>query len=208
MLRFQTPPDKPFNAIVTKSIEMMLEQIEEFIFEVEDEQEGKSNFKWLLPNVSRVFNVKTATITLMKLLECHQRPSMYYLNDYHYLLLYDTLDHFCAVHNDMIKHIIKPKEKDEYSMIGEYYIEMIRFDDIVDIYFFDTDFLSDPNTMLELGMDERKDMSLSNESFAISQGLAPHPEELKIKMHKKEKAVITEPSDFFGPESKIYPDYR
>ena len=208
MLRFQTLPDKPFMAIVTKSIEMMLEQIEEFIFEVEDEHEGKSNFKWLLPNVSRVFNIQTAFNTLRKMLECLERPSMYHINDYHYLLLYDTLDHFCAVHNDMIKHINNPKEKDEYSMIGDYYIEMIRFNDIVDIYFFDTDFLSDSKTMLELGMDARKDMSLSNESFAISQGLAPHPEELKIKMYKKEKAVIQEPSDFFGPKSKIYPDYR
>ena len=208
MLRFQTPPDKPFMAIVTQSIEMMLEQIEEFIFEVEDEHEGKSNFKWLLPNASRVFNVQTAFNTLRKMLECHERPSMYYLNDYHYLLLYDTLDHFSAVHNDMIKHMINTKEKDEYSIIGDYYIEMIKFNDIVDIYFFDTDFLSDPNIMLKLGMEGRKNMSLSNESFAISQGLSPHPEELKIKMHKKEKAVIKEPSDFFGSKSKIYPDYR
>ena len=108
----------------------------------------------------------------------------------------------------MMKQIENPREKDEYSMIGDYFIEMIRFNDIVDIYFFDTDFLSDSKTMLELGMDARKDMSLSNESFAISQGLAPHPEELKIKMYKKEKADIQEPSDFFGPKSKIYPDYR
>ena len=57
-------------------------------------------------------------------------------------------------------------------------------------------------------MDGRKEMSFNKETFAISQGLAPHPEELKIKMYKKEEAVIKKPSDLFGPKSKIYPDYR
>jgi hypothetical protein len=207
MLRFQTPPDKPFMAIITESIETMIEQIEEFACEVDSAKEVEDNFKWLLPNASRVFNIQTAINTLIRILECHQRPSMYHLNDYHYLLLYDTLDHFCAIHNDMMKDLT-PEDRIEHTKIGEYYIEMIRFNDIVDMYFFDTDFLSDPKTMLELGMDARKDMSLSNESFAISQGLSPHPEELKIKMHKKEEAVIQEPSDLFGPKSKIYPDYR
>jgi len=38
--------------------------------------------------------------------------------------------------------------------------------------------------------------------------LAPHPEELKIKMHKKEDATVKEPTDLFAPKSTVYPDYR
>jgi len=37
--------------------------------------------------------------------------------------------------------------------------------------------------------------------------LAPHPEELKIKMHKKENATVKEPTDLFGPKSRAYPDH-
>jgi hypothetical protein len=207
MLRFQTPPDRPFMAIITRSIGVMIEQIDEFVREAAHEEEAKDNFQWLLPNASQVFHPETALNMLRKLLVCHQKPAVYHLNDYHYLLLYDTLEHFCVIHNDMIK-MLSSKERDEHSMIGSFYIEMVRFGDIVDTYFFDTDFLSDPDTMLELGMDGRRELHMNNETFAISQRFAPHPEELEMKEHPQEKAVIREPSDLFGPTSRVYPDFR
>ena len=68
MLRFQTPPDKPFMVIVSKSIEAMIEQIDEFVFQVNSEQEERENFQWLLPNASKVFNMETAFNILRKML--------------------------------------------------------------------------------------------------------------------------------------------
>ena len=207
MLRFQTPSDKPFMAIITKSIEVMIEQIDEFVLEAASEEESTDNFQWLFPNASKVFSTEITLENLINLLKCHQKPHLYYLNDYHYLLLYDTLEHFSVIHNDMIK-MQSSEERDEYSMIGEYHIEKINFDDIVDTYFFDTDFFADPETMLQLGMDGRRDLNMNKETFSISQGLAPHPEEMELKEYTKEKAIIREPSELFGPTSRVYPDYR
>lgn len=47
------------------------------------------------------------------------------------------------------------------------------------------------------------------EAFALSQGLLPHPEELALKIDTMEDPLpcrVTS-SKYFGPGSKVYPDY-
>ncbi len=61
--------------------------------------------------------------------------------------------------------------------------------------------------MWGMGLEGREQRKISKETFALSQGLAPHPEELIIKAYQREKAVIRGPSMLFGPRSKVYPDY-
>ena len=78
---------------------------------------------------------------------------------------------------------------------------------MIDLYFFDTDFLFDSEDMMKLGLEGRKGMAFNEETFAITQGLAPHPEELKIKVHKGEKAIVLDSSPYFGSKSKVYPDF-
>jgi hypothetical protein len=141
------------------------------------------------------------------MLVCLEKPQLYYLNDYHYLLLYDTLSNLCDLHNDAVRACETPKDIEVIAKIGDYFIEELLFDELIDIYFFDTDFLFDAETMLQLGLKGRKEMTFNEETFSLSQGLPPHPDELKIKVHKGEKAIEIDSSPYFGEKSKVYPDF-
>jgi hypothetical protein len=72
------------------------------------------------------------------------------------------------------------REKEELSMIAGFRIEKIDFDGLVALYFFDIDFLLDSETVSDLGLDKRAMLGIQNETFGISQGMSPHPEELEL----------------------------
>jgi hypothetical protein len=79
--------------------------------------------------------------------------------------------------------------------------------DILDLYFFDIDFLTDAETMLNIPDWFRS--TFSPEAFGLSQGMLPHAEELELKIDTSEEASsykVTQ-SDHFGPKSKAYPDF-
>ena len=207
MLQFQTAPDRIFLGILTKSIEMMINIIIDLLEDVKDAEKEKEEVEWLLPNACNVFNAETALYTLESILINHKNQGIYHLNNYHYVLLYDTLETFYGIKNNLVNEAETMRDKMEISKIGSYYIEELDFDGTIETYFFDTDFLIDADTMWEMGLEGREQSNIGKETFALSQGLAPHPEELIIKAYKQEKAVIREPSVLFGPKSKIYPDY-
>ena len=145
---------------------------------------------------------------LKEMLICLEKPQLYYLNDYHYLLLYDTISTQCELHNGAVKAAGNKKERIEMAkMTGGYYIEELLFDEIVDIYFYDIDFLLHPEETFQLGMEGRKSMDISDNTFSISQGLAPHAEELSLIVHEDEIPIETDSSPYFGSNSKVYPDF-
>jgi hypothetical protein len=206
MLRFQTPPDEIFMAILEESIMLMIDQIRVMKSFSRNKEDEKAHCKNLLPFAGMVFNSETALRTLKSMLTYHRKPEVFVLNDYHYLLLYDTLQYYCDVHNDMMKNIPDRKEKKKASLAGTFYIEEILFDDLIDIYFYDTDFLFNADTVVNLGFDNRKALGLNDETFGISQGLAPHPEELKIRKHKYEEPDLVTQTVFWRLGSRVYPD--
>jgi hypothetical protein len=203
MLRFETPPDKIFTAILEESMSLMIDRIREIKAAKED---AGNELEDLMPTAGKVFGPATALKTLKRMLACHKRPGLYRLNDYHYLLLYDTLQYFCEIHNDMVKVACSMSEKQRTSRVGAFYIERINFDDLIGIYFYDTDFLMEGDTVMGLGLERRKALGLHDETFGISQGMAPHPEELKLKMQDNEKPVLIIQSRYWGPSSRVYPD--
>jgi hypothetical protein len=205
ILRFETPPDKIFTAILEESIKLMIDRIKEIKSAKED---AKNELEYLLPSAGKVYGPATALKTLKRILACHKRPGLYRLNDYHYLLLYDTLQYFCEIHNDMVKEARSMFEKKRMSRVGAFCIERINFDDLIDIYFYDTDFLMDGDTLMTLGLERRKELGLNDETFGISQGLAPHPDELKINVQNNEKPLLIIKSRFWGPGSSVYPDLK
>ena len=148
MLRFQIPPDKIFMAILEGSITLTIDQIRENKFISQDKEVVNEDFESLLPIAGKVFNYETALKTLKRMLICHKRPGLYSLNDFHYLLLYDALQQFCEIHNDMVIDAYSENEKKRMSKIGAFYIEEIDFDDLIGIYFYDIDFLIDADTIL------------------------------------------------------------
>ncbi len=206
MLKFQVPPDRIFMTILDYTFVLIVDEIRIAISTANKTEEVPQMFGNLLPLASRVFNAETALHTLKRIHACHKRPGLYSINDYHFLLLYDTLQHFCEIHNDMVRIADTARGKNRASKIGAFHVERIEFDDLTGIYFFDTDFLIASDTIRELGLDRRREMGISDETFGISQGLAPHPEELQIKVLKNEKSVLTLRSDYFSPSSRVYPD--
>jgi hypothetical protein len=190
MLRFQTPPDKIFMAILQDGITFMIDQLNTVKSSMNYSVDRRSVLENLLPFAGRVFNCETALKTLKRMLVCHRRSGLYYLNDYHYLLLYDTLQYLCEVHNVRVMEASSINEKKRASKVGGYYIEEINFDNLIDIYFYDIDFLINSETMRELSIEERKGLGINDETFGISQGLAPHPEELAVKIVKNENQSL------------------
>jgi hypothetical protein len=208
MLRFQTPPDKIFMAILTESMEMMIDQMRETLSVHREKEVDTVSLESLMPNASRVFAPETALKILKRMLHCHKGPGFYRLNDYHFLLLYDVLGYFCDIHNDMVHTTPHAEEKNRASRIAGVHIEKINFNDLIAMYFYDTDFLLDADTMLNLGIDKRKALGIHEETFGLSQGLAPHPEEFRLKEEKEDVPELRITSRFWSPGSKVYPDLK
>jgi len=171
-------------------------------------EELSENLNSLLPNASKGFNSVTALTTLQGMLVCLETPLFYQLNDYHYLLHYDTIANLCDLHNDAERAAESKQDRIELSQIGDYYIEELLFDEMVDIYLYDIDFQLNPEDTFQLGMEGRKSMDVSEEAFAICQGLAPHPEELSITIYEGEIPIETDSSPYVGSKSKVYPDFN
>ncbi len=208
MLTFQNRPDKIFTAMLTGSIEITVDQLRELIDRRQDKSSGENELEYVLPFAFRVFTPETAMATLKRILVCHKSPDLYCLNNYHYLLLYDILCNYCEIHNDMVRTADDISEKKEAADMGGFHVEKIDFGDLISMYFHDTDFLFDADTVMKLGLDKRKVLGMKEETFGISQGLAPHPEELKIKLEESEIPVFGFQSPVWGPDSKVYPDFN
>jgi hypothetical protein len=127
------------------------------------------------PTAARCFSPALARATLGQLLTASRADQVYQLTDYHWLLLYDTLRAYCALHNDYAQ-----EAPTQTLPVGPYQIGPIDFDALLDLYFWDTDFLLEGPTLAGLGPDTRKAMDVADEVFGISQGLPPHPDELKL----------------------------
>ena len=169
MLRFATKPDEVFTAILHDSLEDMRDTLA-------DLDAGAGDF-WTAqyPNAALCFTAGTSVTVLDQLLAASREAQLYQLTDYHWLLLYDCLRVYCAVHNDYVK-----EGPSGALPVGSYQIGPIDFDALVDLYFWDTDFLVDPTTLAGLGPEGRESMDISDEVFGIAQGLPPHPAELKV----------------------------
>ena len=187
-------------------MEIVIDEITALINYSANPKEAKSGLRAILPLAASVFSPEVALKTLREMLEKLLRPELYYLNDYHYLLIYDTLQLYSELHNNMVRTSRSKNEKNAAAKIGPYHIEKIDFDLLETLYFYDTDFLFDPEVMLNLGEEDRKGMSFNPETFAITQGLAPHPEELLLKEMTGETYEVPEISQHFGPDSRCYPD--
>ena len=85
------------------------------------------------------------------------------------------------------------------------------FHELIEWYFWDTDFLASPDDLINIGEDGRKQMGFGEEAFGVVQRMVPHPEEIKIVRLSTREAkewgeVRTEESlDLFQPGSRKYP---
>jgi len=208
MLRFQRPPDVVFQAILRDSMDFSIDFIRVLIENNEyDESRAREDMKADCPAMAKVFTPSLARTTLLKLRKCLDRPEIYSLNNYHYLLLFDAIAYYADIHNGMVEMSENEEERKEASFVDPFYIESIDIEGLLELYFFDTDFLTDAETMLNIPDWFRA--SYSPETFGLSLGMLPHDEELELKIDAGEDTGLYKvtQSDCLGPKSKVYPDF-
>ena len=191
MLRFAAKPDKIFLLLLDQAIQDAIGQLEIH----DDPAEQQEALEDLMPASSRLFDVAGAKEQLGALRLACNGETLYKPTDYHWLLLYETLEAFCEVFN-RVPH---------GPLYEEYGIERLDFGFVADAFFWDTDFLDSdlPDMPLEL----RQMMDVSPETFGLTAGLKPHPEELVLEVCAEElvKAFEEHPDTIFVPGSKEYP---
>lgn len=208
MLRFQRPPDAVFQAILRDSLDFSIDFIDILTENNEhDEPRAREEMKADCPAMAKVFTPSLARNTLWNLRKRLDRPEIYSLNNYHYLLLFDVIAYYADIHNDTVAMSETGEERTEAIFVDPFYIESIDVVGLLDLYFFDTDFLTDAETMLNIPDWFRQ--SYSPETFGLSQGMLPHAEELELKRDSSEDGDVYKvaQSDCFGPKSKVYPDF-
>ena len=131
MLYFQTKPDQVFDAVLHETLETERREISRISGE-------KDLNAWIAgyAQISHTFTPYTAIVTLEQLLAASQESTIYRLTDYHWLLIYECLKNYCAVHNDLIRD-----EQTGGLCIGTYHVYEIDFDQVAELYFWDFDFL-------------------------------------------------------------------
>ena len=118
MLRFQETPDRIFIEILKASMEIVIDEITDLIDYSENPKEAKGELRGILPLAAGVFSPGVALKTLRDMLEKLLLPELYYLNDYHYLLIYDTLQLYSELHNDMVRISESENEKNAAAKVA------------------------------------------------------------------------------------------
>ncbi len=194
MLRFQSPPDAVFLAILHYAIETMLDELEN------EDLMGEEEWKAQYPNAAKVFTIPIARDTLKALLKASKAPGLYQITDYHWLLLYDALRVQIDILNDLARD-----QRNGLWRVGPYWIGQVDLGDAIDGVFWDIDFLIEGELIASLSPEQRQSMGMNPELFGLSQGMIPHPEELKTEFLEDE---APEPSEApVPPEGSIIRKY-
>ena len=164
MLRFASKPDQIFVLLLVQAIAEAIEDLT-----LEDLSEQQDVLAALMPNSAKLFDAAGVKAQLIFLRDALAKAELYQPTDYHWLLLYEALDAYCLQFNDAACG----------PLISSYGIEHIEFDHLVDVFFWDTDFLD--LHIPSLSLEARQAMDVSPETFGLTSGMKPHPEELPTR---------------------------
>ena len=197
MLYFRTKPDPVFLAILHQALESELQEITRISAE-KDFDAWEAGYG----TVCEVFTPYSALVTIEQLLIESQKVIVYRLSEYHWLLIYECLKNYCAVHQDLAS-----QEEDHCLTITEYRLREIDFQGMVDLYFWDTDFLflsdQDPSERLS----EHFSCIRTPNTADLTADLQPHPMHLQFVPVHDPMWSLPEPHEYFGDHSRHYPDF-
>jgi hypothetical protein len=94
--------------------------------------------------------------------------------DYHFLILHEVLELQISHHNNWVSACGQP------LAFGSVLLGHVDFDFVRD-YFWDEDFLLDPEVMASLSEEQKAALGFNQETFALVQGLKPHPQKLEVQ---------------------------
>jgi hypothetical protein len=185
MLRFQTP-------LTAAAREIMVYCLEVAANEIVDVYEDHETWATAYSLSSACFTRELARSVLLDVLEKLNSPDWYVPTDYHWLLMYECLKEQIALFNDGPVPSVVTRLRTLASDQDPVYLHLpkrsrgtagvwIDFDEFIDVYFWDTDFLTNTKTFSDLSPEAKRQLGFSGEVFGVTQGLAPHPDELVFK---------------------------
>ena len=181
MLRFTCIPDQAFDAIVTGSLELAFDMLRD---------ECGAHDALVDPRLEGMFTRAELAAEVEKLLLAHKSDTLYGLTEYHWLILYCVLEDGVALHNDGVK-------EDGARAIGGVLLAEIDFDGVVNVYFWDEDFLFDPDAYAGLSDQQKAELQFTDTTFGVVNRLKPHPEELILEVCPKDDRAASE--DLYRP---------
>lgn len=194
MILFATKPDAVFTVILHNALGDALAELKTVLTTAEDWEES-------FPAASRCFSRESAVAAIQQLLVASKEPRPYRATDYHYLLLHDCLQRYCDTFNAFAE-----EESQHVAQIGPCGLREIDFEGLVEIYFWDTDFLEDPDVAESMGIRRRKELGMMDEAFSIAQGWAPQGDDLRLESTDESVWPNDDPEKLYRPDSTRYPD--
>jgi hypothetical protein len=185
MLRFQTQLTAAAREIIVYGLAAAAD-------EIVDLYEDHEAWATAYPLASPCFTRELARRVLLELLDKLDAPEWYVLTDYHWLLVYECLKEQIALFNDApvpsVVNCLRTLASDQDTA----YLHLpkrsrgtagmwIGFDEFIEVYFWDTDFLMDSGLLDRLAPEAKQQLRFSGEVFGVTHALAPHPDELILK---------------------------
>lgn len=167
MIRFSRKTTQAFHNLLT-------EALEESLGYGNDQDAIEYAYEGMFEISKEIFNNVEIYELLGKLKRAHEDCSaMWKVNDYHFLILYESLNWYTTGDLDEYPFIFDGKK-----------IKKIDFGSIVDEFFWDTDFLISPEIFNNVSKEQKEMMGMAQETFGVANRLKPHKEELEIKKYK------------------------
>ena len=184
MLRFASPLTPAATAILGMCLDLASDEVIAF-----DLPEA---WREAYPRSATCFTPELARTTLVDLVEKLRLPEEYVPTDYHWLLMYECLQGQIEALNDDPLPLLVNLLTTLATAQDALYLTLparskggagfsIDFDALVDMYFWDTDFLLDAEHFARLDPDTKANLGFSPSAFGVTQGLAPHPDELVLR---------------------------
>jgi hypothetical protein len=202
VLDFASEPDQVFHTITTESLKVAISVCsvlpsDDYRLSKGAKREATRCYRQRFPNAYKLFTRADARQVCELLLEAHvDETTLYYLTDYHWLVLHDVLLSFCVEHSDA---------PEDYPKVGPYRLGPLDFDTMVDVFFWDLDFLIPE--ILEVTAAKREQAGVSQEAWGIAAGLKPHPDELRLTPCESPSPCLPRPGPRAGCLSR-YPPLR
>ena len=203
MLRFASPLTPAATAIFVMCLDLASDEVSDV--------DLPDAWREAYPLSATCFTPELARATLGDLVEKLRLPEEYVPTDYHWLLLYECLQgQIEALNEDPLPLLVNLLTTLATAQDALYLTLPTRstggagfsidFDALVDMYFWDTDFLLDAEQFARLDPDAKASLGFSPSVFGVVQGLAPHPDELVLRRAAEdERTSEGEQEDNEGP---------
>ena len=184
MLRFASPLTPAATAMFVMCLDLASDEVSDV--DIPDA------WREAYPRSAMCFTPELARATLVDLVDKLRLPEEYVPTDYHWLLMYECLQGQIERLNDEpllpLVNLLTALATAQDAL----YLTLparskggagfsIDFDALVDMYFWDTDFLLDAEQFARLAPDAKAHLGFSPSVFRVIQGLAPHPDELVLR---------------------------